>query len=130
MGILSDDKTATSFLAKDDCRAPGKGGGLLATITNFTMADLSKGGTPEMKPILHTKEYSPMVLNPTNRDWLLDRYGDDQRCVGKTVLIWHDPDVEYPRGKKVGGLRIADATEYPRDVSNKPEFDDDIPFGD
>ena len=129
MGILSDNKRDTSFLAKEDCPGPGKAQGMLATIVSFEMVDLNPGGrTPEHKPILKTKEHPAMVLNPTNRDWLLDRFGDDQLCVGKTVLIWHDPDVEFPRGKKVGGLRIADAMEFKGDIPG--EFDDDIPFGD
>lgn len=131
MGILSDNKRDTTFLAKDDCPGPGKAQGMLADIVSFEMVDLNPNGrTPEMKPILKTKEHSPMVLNPTNRDWLLDRFGDDQRCIGNTILIWHDPDVEYPRGTKVGGLRIADSTEYRRDQGKDVAFDDDIPFGD
>lgn len=130
MGILSDDKQNSGFLKKENCPGPGKAQGMLATVTDFTMADVSRADQPtEMKPILHSKEHSPMVLNPTNRDWLLGRFGDDQKCVGMVILIWNDPDVEFPRGTKVGGLRLADRIEREQARNAAAPFDDDIPFG-
>jgi hypothetical protein len=58
--------------------------------------------------------------NKTNWQVLTSMYGtESDNWLGQTIKIYVDPNVEYPKGNKVGGIRI----QY-----EAPESDDDIPF--
>lgn len=110
MGILKDHKGG-KYLASDDLEGTGKEFGLTLTITAITEDDVSRQDDPEseMRPVLHFEKQKPMVLNKTNLNFILSRFGDDdKKVIGNQVLVWVNPDVEY-QGKLVKGLRLADA---------------------
>jgi len=133
MGVLKDH-AGGKYLRSTDLENTGKEFGLVLTILDFTEANVAReDDQPEMRPILHFKEggYKPMVLNKTNLNFILGHYGDKESLiVGKKILVWVNPDVEYA-GKTVMGLRLAApqmAVDSSHADADKAEPDDDIPF--
>jgi hypothetical protein len=112
MGILKDH-SGGKFLASSDLDGDGKDFGMILEITDITEEDVSRQDDPEsqLRPILHFKEAKPLVLNKTNLNFVLGRFGEDEKkVIGNKVLVWCNPDVEYA-GKVVKGLRLADPKE-------------------
>lgn len=106
------------------------------TVEKVEKANVAKDGEePEYKWLIRFKEFKkPMVLNSTNIKRLARFCGDDtDDWVGKAVVLYVDPDVEFG-GNVVGGLRIRAAKNQGNGSAVKPpakgfEVDDsDIPF--
>lgn len=115
MGILKEH-AGGKYLASSDLDGDGKEFGNIVTITDITEDDVSRQDDPtsEMRPILHFKECKALVLNKTNLNFILGRFGEDEKkVIGNKVLVWVNPDVEYA-GKVVKGLRLADPLEKKR----------------
>ena len=112
MGILKDH-AGGKYLASTDLDGDGKEFGNIVTITDITEADVSRQDDPtsEMRPILHFEECKGLVLNKTNLNFVLGRFGEDEKkVIGNKVLVYVDPNVTYA-GKTVSGLRLADPQE-------------------
>ena len=97
-----------------------------------------KGEEAEYKWLIRFTEFpKPMVLNSTNIKRLAKACDSDDtdNWIGKQVVLFVDPDVEFA-GNVVGGLRIRSHKKdvQPRKVMPAPtggKFDDmeeDIPF--
>lgn len=111
----------------------------LVTVERVGKANVAReGDEPEYKWLVRFAEFKkPMVLNSTNIKRLAKACDSDDtdEWIGKTVVLYVDPDVEFG-GNVVGGLRIRAAKkEVPvRQVQPKPtggKFDDmadDCPF--
>ena len=137
MGILKDH-AGGKYLRSEDLDGVGLSMGRVLTIADFTEANVARADdAPEMKPIVHFTNdgVKPMVLNKTNLNFILGHFGDnEQKIIGKKILVWADPDVKF-QGKSVLGLRLAAAIakgeaqaspEIGTDAGGEP--DDDIPF--
>ncbi len=112
MGILKDH-SGGKYLASSDLDGDGKEFGNIVTISDITEADVSRQDDPqsEMRPIIHFEECKALVANKTNLNFLLGKFGDDEKkVIGNKVLVYIDPDVVYA-GKTVKGLRLADPRE-------------------
>ena len=92
-----------------------------------------KGEEAEFKWLIRFTEFSkPMVLNSTNIKRLAKACNSDDtdEWVGKQVVLFVDPDVEFA-GNVVGGLRIR---SHSKPAASKPagkpmdDMKDDIPF--
>jgi hypothetical protein len=111
----------------------------LVTIEKVGKANIAReGDEPEYKWLVRFAEVKkPMVLNSTNIKRLAKACNSDDTddWVGKQVVLYVDPDVEYA-GNVVGGLRIRAHKQQPqtRTVASQPtggKFDDldsDVPF--
>ncbi len=122
MGILKDH-SGGKFLASSDLDGDGKDQGLVVTISDITEADVSRQDDDhsEIRPILHFEETKPLVMNKTNLNFILAKWGQDEKKVlGNKVGVFVDPTVQYA-GKTVKGLRLCDHKEIVR-------LDDDIPI--
>ena len=112
---------------------------MTVTIQKVGKANVAReGDEPEYKWLVRFDELSkPMVLNSTNIKRLAKACNSDDtdEWLGKKVVLYVDPDVEFA-GNVVGGLRIRakQATPATRQVQPKQtggKFDDmadDIPF--
>lgn len=102
----------------------------LVTIRQIQQVNVAQEGKPrEMKWTLKFDELDkPMVLNKTNINRIARALNsqDTDDWVGKKVVAYNDPDVEFG-GEAVGGIRIR-AAKTAKPV--EPEFQDDqtIPF--
>ena len=111
----------------------------VVTIVKIGKANIAKeGDEPEMKWLCRFNEFpKPMVLNSTNIKRLGRACETDEieGCIGKQVMLYVDPDVEFA-GNVVGGLRIRAISKVPQIRQVAPpqtggRFDDikdDIPF--
>lgn len=113
----------SKYLTKNDVND-----GVVVTITGYEKRDVSRDSEPpSMKYILKFKECKPLVLNKTNgnriahimhanhgvtRDFIEDE--DGTRCpaneqfqnwIGKQIVLWNNPDVEFG-GEITGGIRV------------------------
>ena len=130
MGVLKDH-AGGKYLRSSDIDGTGQDAGLVVTILDFTEADVSRESDEqsELKPIIHFKDdgVKPMVLNKTNLNFILGRFGDDEKkIIGKKIMIWVDDNVQYA-GKTVQGLRLADVRAK-ETATTDDEPSDDIPF--
>jgi len=125
MGILKDH-AGGKYLASSDLPGDGKDHGLVLTISDITEADVSRqdDDKSEMRPILEFKEMKGLVLNKTNLNFILARWGDDEKkVVGCKVGVFVDPNVQFA-GKTVKGLRLCDH----KDITESEDLDKEIPF--
>jgi hypothetical protein len=111
----------------------------LVTIEKVGKANIAReGDEPEYKWLVRFAEVKkPMVLNSTNIKRLAKACNSDDTddWVGKQVVLYVDPDVEYA-GNVVGGLRIRAHKQPTQTRSVMPQqtggkFDDmsdDVPF--
>ncbi len=109
----------------------------VVTIEKIGKANVApKGEEQELKWLIRFEEFSkPMVLNNTNIKRLAKACGDDtDEWVGKQVILYVDPDVEFG-GNVVGGLRVKSHKPQgikqiqPKQTGGKfDDLDDDIPF--
>jgi hypothetical protein len=90
---------------------------ILATITNMKVEAVGQGSEQEHKPVLHTEETKPMVLNRTNFEALEDAFGDSNDWPGHKIRIY-TTKTRFA-GKPVDGLRIEPMSEL---------FNDSIPL--
>ena len=114
------------------------------TIAKVGKANVAReGDEPEYKWLIRFNEFSkPMVLNSTNIKRLARSCNSDDtdEWIGKKVVLYVDPDVEFG-GNVVGGLRIRamkgqgnGASKDPNieaQLASKGKFDDmadDVPF--
>jgi hypothetical protein len=112
---------------------------MLVTVEKVGRANVAReGDEPEYKWLIRFKDVKkPMVLNTTNIKRLAKACNSDDtdEWVGKEVVLYVDPDVEFG-GNVVGGLRIRAHKAAPvmKQVMPKPtggKFDDmadDVPF--
>lgn len=112
---------------------------VIVTVAKVGQANVApKGEEQELKWLIRFTEFSkPMVLNSTNIKRLAKACSSDDtdEWIGKQVVLYVDPDVEFA-GNVVGGLRIRAHKPAPvtRQVMPNPtggKFDDmpdDIPF--
>lgn len=112
---------------------------ITVTIQKIGKANIAKeGDEPEMKWLCRFAEFpKPMVLNATNIKRLGRACQTDEieGCIGKQVMLYVDPDVEFA-GNVVGGLRIRaipQKTEIriiaPKQTGGKfDDMMDDVPF--
>ena len=84
-------------------------GEMIGTITKVGRGNIAKeGDEPEHKWMIRFAEFSkPMILNSTNIKRLARacKSEDTDDWIGKKVMLYVDPDVEFA-GNVVGGLRI------------------------
>ena len=109
MGILKDH-AGGKFLRSDDIFGVQKEFGIVAEITDFTEADVSRQDDPEseVKPVIHFDgDLKPMVLNTTNLNMVLALFktDDESQIIGQKIGIYVDDRVAYA-GKLVKGLRL------------------------
>ncbi len=112
---------------------------MIVTVQKVGKANVApKGEEPEFKWLIRFNEFEkPMVLNSTNIKRLAKACSSDDtdEWIGKQVVLYVDPDVEFA-GNVVGGLRIRAhrPQQEPQQVpgtKNGGKFDDmadDIPF--
>lgn len=112
---------------------------LLVTVEKVGKANVAReGDEPEYKWLIRFKDIKkPMVLNTTNIKRLAKACNSDDtdQWIGKEVVLYVDPDVEFG-GNVVGGLRIrahkaAPATKQVMPKQTGGSFDDmadDVPF--
>ena len=97
-----------------------------------------EGDEPEYKWLIRFEGIKkPMVLNSTNIKRLAKACDSDDtdEWIGKTVVLYVDPDVEFG-GNVVGGLRIKAAKKEVQTRSVPPkntsgpmgDMNDDVPF--
>lgn len=107
----------------------------VVTITKVGQGNIAKpGDEAELKWMVRFEELSkPMILNSTNIKRLAKacQSEDTDDWVGKKVVVYFDPDIEFA-GNVVGGLRIK-AHHGATKVKGTPgtalsEMDDDVPF--
>jgi hypothetical protein len=69
-----------------------------------------------------------LMLNRTTLDAAIDMFGthDADGWIGKQCVLYVDPKVEYPKGTRVGGLRIRKTKQQQR--AELEDSDSDIPF--
>lgn len=111
----------------------------IVTVLKVGKANVAKkDDEPEFKWLIKFEEFGkPMVLNSTNIKRLAKACSSDDtdEWIGKKVVLYVDPDVEFA-GNVVGGLRIRAHKEAPQTRQVMPaqkggKFDDmadDIPF--
>lgn len=112
----------------------------VVTIVKIGQGNIARDDeAPELKWMVRFKEFNkPMVLNTTNIQLIAQATGSDDTddWIGKTVVLYDDPNVSYG-GKLTGGLRIkrvrtasaGKPAQQPRDDDGSVEvMDDDIPF--
>ncbi len=109
MGILKDH-AGGKYLRSDDIDGIQKEFGVVAKITDFTEADVSRQDDPEseVKPVIHFDGgLKPMVLNTTNLNMVLALFKttDESKIIGQQIGIYVDDRVAYA-GKLVKGLRL------------------------
>ncbi len=97
--------------------------GIVAEITDFTEADVSRSDDPtsEIKPVIHFDgDLKPMVLNTTNLNMILALFGtdDESKIIGQKVGIYVDDRVQYA-GKTVKGLRLCSHQEIDTEKKSK-----------
>ena len=114
MGILKDH-AGGKYLRSDDIFGVQKEFGIVAEITDFTEADVSRSDDPtsEIKPVIHFDgDLKPMVLNTTNLNMVVALFGtdDESKIIGQRIGIYVDDRVAYA-GKMVKGLRLCDHKE-------------------
>lgn len=114
MGILKQH-AGGKFLRSDDLGGIDKAFGIVATITDFTEADVSRQDDPdsELKPVIHFDgDLKPMVLNTTNLNMVLALFktDDEEKIKGQKIGIYVDDRVQYA-GRTVKGLRLCDHRE-------------------
>ena len=124
---LIDEMSESKFLKQSDVGEDGK----ILTITGCTKVNVARqDDEPEYKWTLEFKELQkPMVLNKINRERIALYLGsrDTDLWVGKRILVWADPDVEFG-GKITGGLRVKRLAGPPANARKqaKNEPSDDI----
>src|SRR3990167_5306924 len=106
------------------------------TVQKVGKANVAReGDEPEYKWLIRYAELpKPMVLNSTNIKRLAKACGSDDTddWIGKQVVLYVDPDVEFA-GNVVGGLRIRASAPKTRQVpakqvgSKMDDLADDIP---
>ena len=98
----------------------------LLTVKLVDVANVAREGEKaDNKPVMHFREMDkPMVLNSTNLKRAAKAFGSDETddWVGKKIVLYFDPDVEFG-GEIVGGLRL----RAPKGQQPEPE-DLDVPF--
>ena len=114
MGILKDH-AGGKYMRSDDISGVQKEFGIVAEITDFTEADVSRSDDPqsEVKPVIHfSGDLKPMVLNTTNLNMVLSLFKTDRedQIIGQRIGIYVDDRVAY-QGKLVKGLRLCDHKE-------------------
>lgn len=110
------------------------------TVEKVGKANVAReGDEPEYKWLCRFKELpKPLVLNATNIKRLAKACDSDDTddWIGKRVILYVDPDIEFG-GNVVGGLRIRamkkehGSTRTPEEKRTGGKFDDmdnDIPF--
>lgn len=112
---------------------------MVVTVAKVGKANVAReGDEPEYKWLIRFNELpKPMVLNSTNIKRLAKACNSDDtdEWLGKKVVLYVDPDVEFA-GNVVGGLRVRahKAAPVTRQVMPQPtggKFDDmadDVPF--
>lgn len=112
---------------------------VIVTVQKVGKANVApKGEEEELKWLIRFNEFAkPMVLNSTNIKRLAKACNSDDtdEWVGKQVVLYVDPDVEFA-GNVVGGLRIRAHKAQPVTRQVMPQqtgskFDnmaDDVPF--
>jgi len=92
------------YLKKEDLPNP-----LRVTLANTYREEVTANGRKTMESVVSFSDagIKPMILNVTNGHTIGDAYGDESdNWRGKVVELYHDPLVEYPTGKRVGGIRV------------------------
>ena len=122
MGILKDH-AGGKYLRSDDIFGVQKEFGIVAEITDFTEADVSRSDDPtsELKPVIHfAGDLKPMVLNTTNLNMVLALFKTDveSQIIGQKIGIYVDDRVAYA-GKLVKGLRLCDHKEIDTEKKSK-----------
>jgi hypothetical protein len=99
-----DDMSESKYLKQSDV-----GDGKILTIAGVKKVNVAlPDEEPEYKWTLEFEHgVKPMVLNKINRERIALYLGarDTDLWLGKKILVWADPDVEYG-GKITGGLRV------------------------
>lgn len=112
---------------------------VVVTVEKVGKANVAReGDEPEYKWLVRFKEFKkPMVLNSTNIKRLAKACGSEETddWIGKTAVLYVDPDIEFG-GNVVGGLRIRAHKPEPKTRSvmqpatggSFDDMSDDVPF--
>lgn len=122
MGILKEH-SGGKYLKSDDIFGVQKEFGIIAEITDFTEADVSRSDDDksEIKPVIHfAGDLKPMVLNTTNLNMILALFhtDDESKIIGQQIGIYVDDRVQYA-GKTVKGLRLCSHLEVDTEKKSK-----------
>jgi len=94
----------SKYLSKKDLPAPR-----VVTIANVYQETVKSqhGSKQECLVSFTDAGIKPLILNTTNGNTIMYAYGDDPNLLrGKVIELYHDPNVEYPAGTRVGGVRV------------------------
>jgi len=123
------EMSPSKYLKKEDVEQPR-----LLTFRAFKKENVARDNEPaDVKWVAYFDgEDRGLVLNKTNLGRAARAMGseDTDDWIGRQIVAYNDPDVEYG-GKLVGGIRLRAPKGKPAPVSQpepEPEFDDDIPF--
>lgn len=79
-------------------------------IAGIEFAEFERDGKTEKEPRLLFDDGKVMSLNKTNATMLSNLFGDEtDKWTGKEIVIYVDPNVRNPEGKKTGGVRVRGA---------------------
>ena len=102
---------------------------ILLTITETYPGKYSRDNKPYLG-LRFSESDQALALSPrhTNLKEMITMYGPDERgWIGKKIVLYCDPNVEFPVGVKVGGLRVR-APKPQKVAKPEPDLNDDIPF--
>ena len=119
MGItLNGEAMSTSDLLKKDD---------LNGYVTLTIAIIRKEQVGPNKDVEYVARFEGtdkgLVLNKTNQNRIADWHGNvADNWVGKQITIFNDPTVEYPKGTRIGGIRVKEKPPQPSpgELSNHP----------
>ncbi|SRR6266436_5424876 len=118
--------TVSDYLKKEDIPID-----VLVTVREVGSVNIQnkEKKTSEKRAIMFFEEKEKgLLLNRTTLDAAIDMFGthDADGWVGKQCVLYVDPKVEYPKGTKVGGLRIRMTKQQQKE--RLESSDSDIPF--
>ena len=120
-----DDLGTSNYIAKSDV-----GSGLLLTFKSYEKKNVGIG-KQDMQYVFYFDEHvKGFIMKPTNGNLVAAVVGsanfDD--WIGKKIVLYIDPTVEFPKGKVIGGIRCRAPKNQPQVEQEPAVHDDDIPF--
>ena len=102
--MRKDEAFPSKWLGKSDLID----GPILVTIESVGFEDVQVDSGTESKTVMYFREANikPLIVNVTNWDRIETAYGaESDEWIGKTIEVYHDPNVMFGRDKK-GGTRV------------------------
>jgi hypothetical protein len=121
-----NDLGTSNYIAKSDV-----GNGLLLTFKSYEKKNVGIG-KKDMQWVFYFDEHEKgFIMKPTNGHLVAAVVGsaDFDDWIGKKIVLYIDPTVEFPKGKVTGGIRCRAPKNQPQQVEEQAVVDDDsIPF--